>query len=80
MLLFTLFSLPLLCCRVSAAPSSIWKYAVKETHPVPTQWTHVSDAPANYVVKVDIALKQGQFDQLERQLYEGKINRNLVIS
>jgi hypothetical protein len=46
-------------------------YAVKETHPVPHQWTRVSAAPADHIIKLQIGLKQSQFDELERHLYEG---------
>ena len=46
-------------------------YAVKETHAVPPKWKIVGDAPANHVVNLQIGLKQSQFDELERHLYEG---------
>ena len=46
-------------------------YAVKETHAIPRRWTVVSAAPADHVIKLDIALAQGQFDELHRHLYEG---------
>jgi hypothetical protein len=46
-------------------------YAVKETHPVPSQWTKVAPAPGNHMIQLQIGLKQSQFDELERHLYEG---------
>ena len=49
-------------------------YAVKEVHHVPPKWSRVSSAPADHVLNVQIALKQSQFDELERHLYEGNEN------
>ncbi|RDI79773.1 hypothetical protein Vi05172_g10283 [Venturia inaequalis] len=45
-------------------------YAVKERHVVPKQWTRLGRAPANAVLELRIALKQSQFDELERHLNE----------
>ncbi|KAL8807356.1 MAG: hypothetical protein Q9200_004696 [Gallowayella weberi] len=45
-------------------------YSVKDSHHVPRKWTRVSGAPANHVIDLEIALKQSQFDELERHLYE----------
>ncbi|KAI4253479.1 MAG: hypothetical protein L6R42_007567 [Xanthoria sp. 1 TBL-2021] len=36
------------------------------------RWTRIRPAPADHVVKLQIALKQSQFDELERHLYEGE--------
>lgn len=47
-------------------------YAVKERHVVPKQWTRLGRAPADTVLELRIALKQSQFDKLERHLNEGK--------
>lgn len=55
--------------RVSSANSL--SYVVEETHPVPSQWTEVAPAPAKHIVQLQIGLKQGQFEELERHLYEG---------
>ena len=46
-------------------------YAVKESHDVPRKWSKVSEAPPNAVINLEIALKQSQFAELERHLYEG---------
>jgi tripeptidyl-peptidase-1 len=46
-------------------------YVVKETHPVPSQWTEVAPAPGSHKIQLQIGLKQSQFDQLEKDLYEG---------
>jgi tripeptidyl-peptidase-1 len=46
-------------------------YAVKETHAVPRKWQRKSRAPADSPISLQIGLKQGQFEELERHLYEG---------
>ncbi|KKY15785.1 putative tripeptidyl-peptidase 1 precursor [Diplodia seriata] len=45
-------------------------YAVKETHYVPRQWSRAGRAPDDHVLHLHIGLKQSQFDELERHLYE----------
>ena len=47
-------------------------YAVKDSHHVPRKWARIGEAPANHVIHLEIALKQSQFDELERHLYEGE--------
>lgn len=49
------------------------EYAVKDTHNVPSKWYQVGPAPANKVLHLHISLKQSQFDELERHLYEGML-------
>jgi tripeptidyl-peptidase I len=62
----------LLAGFASASPLRIRSpYAVKETHPVPRQWSKVAPAPENHIIQLQIGLKQSQFDELERHLYEG---------
>lgn len=46
-------------------------YAVKGAHPVPRQWKRVARAPKSQMIRLQIGVKQGQFDELERHLYEG---------
>lgn len=46
-------------------------YAVKESHNVPNKWNNIGPAPPNTVINLHIGLKQSQFDELERHLYEG---------
>ncbi len=46
-------------------------YAIKGAHPVPRQWTQVARAPKDQMLSLQIAVKQGQFSELERHLYEG---------
>jgi tripeptidyl-peptidase-1 len=47
------------------------RYAVKETHNPPAQWTKVRDAPANAPITLRIGLKMGSWDEFERRLHEG---------
>ncbi|CAF9942975.1 MAG: hypothetical protein ALECFALPRED_010346 [Alectoria fallacina] len=46
------------------------EYAVKDTHHVPRKWHKVGPAPAHALLNLHIGLKQSQFDELERHLYE----------
>lgn len=46
--------------------------AVKETHHVPRDWTKLERARGDHVIHLQIGLKQGNFDELERHLYEGE--------
>jgi tripeptidyl-peptidase-1 len=46
-------------------------YAVKETHREPRKWTKMGRAPAETMLHLQIGVKQGQFEELERHLYEG---------
>jgi hypothetical protein len=47
-------------------------YAVKETHRVPRRWVNIGRAPADRTLNLQIGIKQGQFNELERHLYEGR--------
>ena len=47
-------------------------YVVKDTHNVPNKWHKVGPAPPNHIINLHIGLRQSQFDELERQLYEGR--------
>lgn len=46
-------------------------YVVKESHYVPNEWVQKDRAPADKLVNLNIGLKQGDFDELEKSLYEG---------
>lgn len=48
-------------------------YAVKETHFVPRTWRNVGKPAGDYIVHLNIGLKQSNFDELERHLYEGML-------
>ncbi|CZR64212.1 related to tripeptidyl-peptidase I [Phialocephala subalpina] len=45
-------------------------YSVKEVHPVPKKWTPIDRAPGNHMLHMQIGLKQDNFEELERHLYE----------
>lgn len=47
-------------------------HALKESHPVPRGWRRTSRARPADSINLQIGLKQGDFDGLERSLYEGK--------
>jgi tripeptidyl-peptidase-1 len=46
-------------------------YSVKETHSVPRKWTPIGRADGSHMLHLQIGLKQGNFEELERHLYEG---------
>lgn len=63
----------LLVCAGTVLGSSLRSrtpYAVKDTHHVPKSWKAVGPAPADHMIRIQIGLKQGQFSELERHLYE----------
>ncbi|KAG9230195.1 tripeptidyl-peptidase 1 precursor [Amylocarpus encephaloides] len=45
-------------------------YSVKETHFVPRSWRDIDEAPKNFMINLNIGVKQGQFDELDRHLHE----------
>jgi tripeptidyl-peptidase-1 len=47
------------------------EYSVKETYPIPRGWSPAGRAPGNHMLHLQIGLKQENFDELERHLYEG---------
>lgn len=48
-------------------------YVVKDNHPLPGGWEIIARAPSQDNVRLQIGLKYGRFDELERHLYEGII-------
>lgn len=46
-------------------------YVVKDSHNVPSGWRDVGPAPSDTLINLHVGLKQGQYDELERHLYEG---------
>lgn len=46
-------------------------YAVKERHHVPRKFKRIGPAPSQHKIRLQIGLKQSQFAELERHLYEG---------
>lgn len=47
-------------------------HVVKESHNVPRDWSNLGPAPAQHMIQLQIGLKQENFDELEKHLYEGK--------
>lgn len=47
-------------------------YAVKDSFHVPAKWSRVEDADADHMIELRIGVKQGDFTELERHLYEGR--------
>ncbi|KUJ06660.1 tripeptidyl peptidase-like protein [Mollisia scopiformis] len=62
----------LLACAgtISASPQRRADYALKERHFVPRSWTRVGPAPSQHKIQLHIGVKQGNFNELERHLYE----------
>lgn len=52
-------------------------YALKESTRAPRKWARVGEAPSDAEMVFSIGLQQSRFDELERQLYEGKKASNL---
>jgi tripeptidyl-peptidase-1 len=46
-------------------------YVVKETHFVPKEWTKLERAHGGKTIQLQIGLKQGKFEELDRHLHEG---------
>ena len=54
-------------------------YVVKGDHPVPSRWQRVDRAPADHPIELRIGVKSSQFEELERQLYEGMRPLQMVV-
>ncbi len=48
-------------------------YVVKETHYVPKEWERQDRAHGGRTISLQIGLKQGRFEELDRHLNEGKM-------
>jgi tripeptidyl-peptidase-1 len=46
-------------------------YVVKETHFAPREWTKLDRAHGGKTIQLQIGLKQGNFEELDRHLHEG---------
>ncbi|KAF2769315.1 tripeptidyl peptidase-like protein [Teratosphaeria nubilosa] len=62
--------LAIVCGLAIATPLHTGNYAVKETHPVPREFTRISSAPGTHSIRLQVAVKQSRFDELEKHLYE----------
>ncbi|KAH7311332.1 tripeptidyl-peptidase 1 precursor [Stachybotrys elegans] len=46
------------------------QYEVKETHILPKRWQNLGRAPADRIIDLQIGVRQGNFEELEKRLYE----------
>jgi len=53
-------------------------YAAKDSHSVPARWTEVGTPSPAHKIELRIGLKQDQFHELERHLYEGESTKRYV--
>ncbi|KAN0101851.1 putative Tripeptidyl-peptidase SED2 [Hyaloscypha variabilis] len=66
-----LFSVALATRAAFATPNRArTPYSIKETHAVPSKWTETGRADSSHMLHLQIGLKQGNFKELERHLYE----------
>jgi tripeptidyl-peptidase-1 len=73
MFLSTLIISALAAQTVCATPARVRSpYQVKETHFIPRRWQKLDRAPASHVIDLQIGVKQGNFEELEKRLYEGE--------
>lgn len=56
-----------------AKPIARSPYVVKETHHVPPEWTKQERSHGQKTIQLQIGLKQGRFDELDRHLQEGTL-------
>ncbi|KAI0966227.1 tripeptidyl-peptidase 1 precursor [Xylaria arbuscula] len=68
----TVFSAALVAAAqvVLATPVARSDYSVKDSHFVPRGWAKVERAPADHLLDLQIGLKQSNFAELEKQLYQ----------
>jgi tripeptidyl-peptidase-1 len=66
-------------CNVLATPIARSPYAVKETHFVPDEWFKQERTQGQQTIQLQIGLKQGRFDELDRHLQEGKMRNREVL-
>jgi tripeptidyl-peptidase-1 len=59
--------------NVLATPIARSPYVVKETHFVPSQWSKQERSHGGKTIQLQIGLKQGKFEELDRHLHEGKM-------
>jgi tripeptidyl-peptidase-1 len=59
-----------------ATPIARSPYAVKETHYVPRDWSKLERSHGGKTIQLQIGLKQGSFDELDRHLHESTYNNN----
>ena len=73
MVQFALVVAALAANTVNAAvtPRAQSQYQVKERHIVPRRWQKRDRAPESHLIDLQIGVKQGNFEELEKRLFEG---------
>jgi hypothetical protein len=69
--LTAIFAFATSCAWASLPPRDLKDYAIEEAHYVPKRWIRQDRAPLDDLIDLSISLKQGNFAELERLLYEG---------
>lgn len=72
MYIIALLSAAIAAPAVFATPIARSSYAVKESHHAPREWTRLNRAHGRKTIELQIGLKQGRFDELDRHLYESR--------
>jgi len=62
-----LFIRPIVCTPLHSRSV----YGIKDSHFIPARWSALGAPSAEHTIDLRIGLKQDQFHELERHLYEG---------
>lgn len=63
-----------IAAQVTAKPIARSPYIVKETHYVPKDWAKLGRSHGAKTIQLQIGLKQGSFDELDRHLHESTVS------
>lgn len=64
----------------TAKPLLSRRYVVKETHPVPREFSRTGEAPGDRLLRLQIGVKQSRFDVLESHLWESALLLHRVLT
>lgn len=67
----TVALLTAIAAQALATPIARTPYVVKEKHFVPKEWQRLERSHGGKTIQLQIGLKQGRFDELDRHLHEG---------
>lgn len=70
---FTVALLTAVATHAIATPIARSPYVVKETHFVPKGWSKLERSHGGKTIQLQIGLKQGRFEELDRHLHQGMI-------
>lgn len=62
-----------------AKPTLNRRYTVKESHHVPSDFSRVGEAPGHHLMRLQVAVKQGQFEVLEKHLWESEFKTSTIM-